>query len=176
MICYANQLFAWLCQSAFLGLIQPWLSAKDSTSVTCPQDWFAELDATRAALSLFGERGAFPQLRAIDGPSRSSGHAEIVPLWSGTALNPCCGAAPALLPHPHGPYEAATVPPAPLEEVLLWHLVTARAPRGAATAEAHQEEGQGKGPVSGALPISGFGLQRFSLPPVETCVCVLCVP
>lgn len=60
------------------------------------------------------------------------------------ALYTCSGAAAALLPHSHGPYEAASVSSADSEEVLFWCFGSARPPCSAATAQAHQEEGQGR--------------------------------
>lgn len=63
------------------------------------------------------------------------------------ALHSCFGAAAALLPHSHGTYEAAAVSSADSEEVLFWCFGSARPPCCAATAQAHQEEGQGRTPV-----------------------------
>lgn len=60
-----------------------------------------------------------------------------------SALYPSSGAPPAVLPHPHGSHEAPTIPSASPEEIFLWGLIPARAPRRAASAEAHQEESQG---------------------------------
>lgn len=62
----------------------------------------------------------------------------------GVALHPCSGAAPALLPHPHGPDEVAPIPSPSLKEIFLWSLVPAWCPLGTAVTEAHQEESQGK--------------------------------
>lgn len=63
------------------------------------------------------------------------------------ALHSCFGAAAALLPHSHGTYEAAAVSSADSEEVLFWCFGSARPPCCAATAQAHQEEGQGRSPL-----------------------------
>lgn len=60
------------------------------------------------------------------------------------ALHTGVGAAAALLPHSHGTYEAASVSSADSEEVLFWCFGSARPPSSAATAQAHQEEGQGR--------------------------------
>lgn len=60
-----------------------------------------------------------------------------------SALYPSGGAPPAVLSHPHGSHEAPTIPSASPEEIFLRCLVPARAPRCAASAEAHQEESQG---------------------------------
>lgn len=59
------------------------------------------------------------------------------------ALYTGVGAAAALLPHSHGTYEAAPVSSADSEEVLFWCFGSTRPPCSAATAQAHQEEGQG---------------------------------
>lgn len=97
------------------------------------------------------------------------------------ALHLCSGAEAAVLPYSHGTHEAARVPPALSEEVLIRDVVPARSPRSPAPTQTDQEEGQGEAPahlihLHLSLRLDTGRQECFCLSVcVDNLVCVICV-